>query len=134
MKDLLELGEKVSLNVYCTDYILICVYNSSISYYALCIIISDNLFAVNTIESDPTAEISHFQIRIASFALILLHEDMLTYSTDNTQTVVLASVQQMQNTAKYFFDNTPFVTGSGNRSFENVRSLFDKACRQSHLR
>ncbi|KAI4468676.1 autophagy-related 2 isoform a [Holotrichia oblita] len=89
---------------------------------------------MSTIESDPTAEISHFQVRIASLALILLHEDLLTYSTDNMQSVVPASVQQMQNTAKFFFDNLPFVTGYGNKDFESVRPLFDKACRLSHLR
>lgn len=89
---------------------------------------------MSTIESDPTAEISHFQVRIASLALVLLHEDLLTYSTDNMQSVVPASVQQMQNTAKFFFDNLPFVTGYGNKDFESVRLLFDKACRLSHLR
>ncbi|KRT81121.1 hypothetical protein AMK59_6232 [Oryctes borbonicus] len=89
---------------------------------------------MSTIESDPTAEISHFQVRVASLALILLHEDLLTYSTDNTQTVVPSSVQQMQNTARHFFDNLPFVAGSGNKDFENVRPLFDNACRLNHLR
>ncbi|GJQ70529.1 Atg2, partial [Trypoxylus dichotomus] len=89
---------------------------------------------MSTIESDPTAEISHFQVRIASLALILLHEDLLTYSTDNTQTVISASVQQMQNTAKQFFDNLPFVTCSGNKDFENVKLLFGIACRLNHLR
>lgn len=89
---------------------------------------------MTSIESDPTAEISHFQVRIASFVFALLHEDLLTYSTDNMQTVVPASVQQMQNVAKHFFENIPFVTGYGNNDFEGVRPLFDKACSLSHLR
>lgn len=92
------------------------------------------MFLVNNIDSDPTAEISHFQIRIASLALILLHEDLLVQQQDYS--LAPSSVKQMQQTVDDFFQNVgPFIlTAYGNKDFENARDVFEKACSLNHLR
>lgn len=89
---------------------------------------------INNIDSDPTAEISHFQIRIASLALILLHEDLLVQQQDYS--LVPSSVKQMQQTVEDFFKNIGqfILTAYGNKDFENARGVFEKACTLNHLR
>ncbi|CAH1999640.1 unnamed protein product [Acanthoscelides obtectus] len=91
---------------------------------------------LNNIESDPTAEISHFQIRMASLALILLHEDLLVQPVERDQILALSSVQQMQQTADEFFTKLGHCvpTAYGHNDFENVKDVFDKACSLNHLR
>lgn len=88
------------------------------------------------LDLDPTAEITHFQIRLASFAVVLLHEDLLTVSTGTGDVLVPSSVAQMRHTAELFFDSLgPFgITGYGNKDFENARSAFEKACQLNHIR
>lgn len=88
------------------------------------------------LDIDPTAEITHFQIRLASLAVVLLHEDLLTLSTGPEATLVLSSIAQMRHTAETFFDNLgPFgITGYGNKDFENAREIFEKACQLNHIR
>lgn len=87
------------------------------------------------IETDPTAEISRFQIRLASLALVILHEDLLAISSD-TQTLIPSSVQQMQNTATSFFNNLGLfaITSYGSKDFNIARSVFEKACKLNHMR
>lgn len=87
-------------------------------------------------DSDPTAEISHFQIRLASLAAVILHEDVMTPSTDPDFILVQSSVHQMQNKADEFFRNIsslPLVTFSG-QDYENMKADFERACPLSHIR
>ncbi|KAF5283909.1 hypothetical protein FQA39_LY04729 [Lamprigera yunnana] len=86
---------------------------------------------VSNIDSDPTAEISHFKITIASLALVILHEDILTLSADHDQMLLTSSVWQMQNTSESFFSNLGIF---GNKDFESAKSQFEKACSLNHLR
>ncbi|KAG5882217.1 hypothetical protein JTB14_024728 [Gonioctena quinquepunctata] len=90
----------------------------------------------NNIDSDPSAEISHFQIRLASLALVLLHEDLLIQPVESDQILVLSSVQQMQQTSHEFFDNLGHfvLTAYGNKDFDNAKEVFNKACSLNHLR
>ncbi|KAF5280262.1 hypothetical protein FQR65_LT03070 [Abscondita terminalis] len=86
---------------------------------------------VSNIDSDPTAEISHFNITVTSIALVLLHEDILTLSADQEQMLLTSSVRQMQNTSESFFNNIGIF---GNKDFEIVKIQFEKACSLNHLR
>lgn len=92
---------------------------------------------VANIESDPTAEISHFQIRLASLAVVLLHEDILTLASDGNQTLLPSSVKQMSNTSETFFKQIGLFAVSGygaNKDFEKANQFFEKACKLNHLR
>lgn len=88
------------------------------------------------LDIDPTAEITHFQIRLASLAIVLLHEDLLTLSTGAEATLVPSSVKHMKHTAETFFENLgPFgIAGYGNKDFENAREMFERACQLNHIR
>lgn len=88
------------------------------------------------IESDPTAEISHFQIRLASLTVALLHEDILSLASDNNQTLLTSSVKQMSNTADTFFKQLGLyaVTSYGGKDYDKVNAIFRKACKLNHLR
>ncbi|XP_060533459.1 autophagy-related protein 2 homolog B isoform X2 [Cylas formicarius] len=87
---------------------------------------------VSNIDTDPTAEISRFHIRLVSLAVVLLHEDILSVSTDSKQVLV----RQMQKTVEKFFNNIDYTTFSGyvGKDFNEMNSSFGKACRLSHLR
>lgn len=92
--------------------------------------------AGNEANLDPTAEISHFQIRVTSLALLVLHEDVLSVSADEEHTLVPASVRQMQSYAEKFFAsiNSLAFMGSMSRDFSSSRASFEQACSLSHLR
>lgn len=87
---------------------------------------------VSNLDTDPTAEISRFQVRLASLAVILLHEDILTHQTDNEKVLV----KQMQNTVETFFKNinANIFTSLSHQGFDQIHKLFDEACNLSHLR
>lgn len=87
-------------------------------------------------EIDPTAEITRFQIRLASLAVVLLHEDLLSVATGTNHVLVPSSVTQMKHTAETFFRNLGLfaVTGYGNKDFEKAKIVFEKACQLNHLR
>lgn len=91
-------------------------------------------FADSQIESDPTAEISHFQIQLTSLAVLILHEDVLSVNEKNE--LVESTVQQMQNDANVFFVqiNTPDFFSSLMKDFECTKANFEVACSKSHLR
>lgn len=80
---------------------------------------------------DSTAEISHFNIKVASLAVVVLHEDILTLSAEQEQTIIPSSVRQMQNTADKFFGNLGLF---GTKDFDSAKSQFEKACSLNHLR
>ncbi|KAK4884514.1 hypothetical protein RN001_000785 [Aquatica leii] len=86
---------------------------------------------VSNIDSDPTAEISHFKVTVASLALVILHEDILTLAADQEQMLLISSVRQMQNTSELFFSKLGMF---GNKDFESAKSQFEKACSSNHLR
>ncbi|KAB0799030.1 hypothetical protein PPYR_06910 [Photinus pyralis] len=86
---------------------------------------------VSNIDSDPTAEISHFNVTVASFALVILHEDILTLCADQDQMLLPSSIRQMQNTSEQFFGNLGIF---GNKDFESAKVQFEKACSLNHLR
>ncbi|XP_066992632.2 autophagy-related protein 2 homolog A [Anabrus simplex] len=89
------------------------------------------------LDTDSSAEVSHFHVRLSSLAVVLLHEDILTVcvGTDGSR-LAHSSVQQMKSVAQDFFSELGFfaVTGYGNKDFEAAREIFLKACQLNHIR
>lgn len=87
---------------------------------------------------DPSAEVSHFQIRLGSLAVILLHEDVLTLSVDLDGTSLAASsVYQMKTLANTFFDKLGLFSVSamgGTQAFLEAREIFLDAVQLNHIR
>lgn len=87
----------------------------------------------HSIDTDPSAETMQLHVQIASVALVVLHEDILSSGIEG---LTKASVRVMKSTAENFFDKLGlFVTsGFGNKDFEKATKIFEDACQQSHLR
>lgn len=94
------------------------------------------IFTACNIDSDPLAEISHFQIRVASLAAVLLHEDILTISADQERSLVASSVRQMKHCAETFFEKLNWVSVFNlvSNEYEKSRSIFEEACKLNQLR
>ncbi|XP_072387744.1 autophagy-related protein 2 homolog A isoform X1 [Diabrotica undecimpunctata] len=90
----------------------------------------------NNVDSDPTAEISNFQIRIASVAVILLLEDLLFQPVERDQILAPSSVQKMQQVVDDFFGKLGQFSFAayGNKDFENAREAFNNACSRNNLK
>jgi autophagy-related protein 2 len=89
------------------------------------------------LDSDPTAEVSHFHIRLSSLAVVLLHDDILTLCVESDgSSLARSSVQQMKAISKDFFDELGFfaVTGYGNKDFNAAKNAFLSACQLNHIR
>ncbi|KZC06215.1 Autophagy-related protein 2 like protein B [Dufourea novaeangliae] len=89
----------------------------------------------HSVDSGPSAETSHFHVRVSSIAVILLHEDILTTCV-NGGGLTCSSIQQMKNSADEFFKQLGlFATGGyGNKDFDKASKLLLNACQLSHIR
>ncbi|XP_044263557.1 autophagy-related protein 2 homolog A isoform X3 [Tribolium madens] len=87
---------------------------------------------LNKIDTDPTAEISRFEIHLSSLAVLLLHEDLLTESLGAKCSLVASSVKQMQDTVAKFFTNSVSVFSA--KDFNSLNVALDHACQLNHLR
>lgn len=87
------------------------------------------------IESDPSAEISRFDIRIASLAVLILHEEILTLSNDS-RLLLQSSVHQLQKIASEFFKKLGLfaIAGYGSKDFDAAKQSFEQACNLNHIR
>jgi autophagy-related protein 2 len=91
----------------------------------------------SALDLDPTAEVSHFHVRLSSLAIVLLHDDILTLCVESDgSSLARSSVQQMKAVAKDFFDELGFfaVAGYGNKDFNEAKDAFLKACQLNHMR
>jgi len=88
-----------------------------------------------SIDSDVSVETTQFHIRVASIALILLHEDILTPCVEQFG-LTYSSVKQMKNAAKEFFKQlgTFAMEGFGSKDFDVASKLLADACQLSHIR
>ncbi|XP_021929227.1 autophagy-related protein 2 homolog B-like isoform X2 [Zootermopsis nevadensis] len=89
------------------------------------------------LDSDPTAEVSRFHVRLSSLAIVLLHDDILTICVENNgNSLARSSVKQMKAVAEEFFDELGFfaVSGYGSRDFNTARDAFLKSCQLNHIR
>ncbi|GFG37838.1 hypothetical protein Cfor_03151 [Coptotermes formosanus] len=85
---------------------------------------------IAALDSDPTAELSHFHIRLSSLAIVLLHDDILTLCVESDgSSLARSSVQQMKTVSKDFFDELGLfaVTGYGSKDFHVAKEAFLKA-------
>ncbi|XP_031843330.1 autophagy-related 2 [Nomia melanderi] len=89
----------------------------------------------HSMDNGPSAETSHFHVRISSIAVILLHEDILTTCVDGGG-LTCSSIQQMKNSADEFFKQLGLfaVGGYGNKDFDKASKLLLDACHLSHIR
>lgn len=65
------------------------------------------------IDMDANADISHFKLRIACVAVVLLHDDILIECSPNSRDapVSYASVEKLKQKSDHFFDVVQAVTG-----------------------
>ena len=92
---------------------------------------------ISALDSDPTAELSHFHVRLSSLAIVLLHDDILTLCVESDgSSLARSSVQQMKTISKDFFDELGLfaVTGYGSKDFHVAKEVFHKACQLNHIR
>ncbi|XP_069689778.1 autophagy-related protein 2 homolog B isoform X2 [Periplaneta americana] len=88
-------------------------------------------------DSDPTAEVSHFHIRLSSLAIVLLHDDILTLCVESDgSSLARSSVQQMKTISRDFFEELGHfaVTGYGNKDFNMAKDVYVNACQLNHIR
>ncbi|XP_014205961.1 autophagy-related protein 2 homolog B [Copidosoma floridanum] len=88
----------------------------------------------NSIDVDPSVETSQFNLRIASVALVLLHEEILIEGVDGG--LSKTSINVMKSTAEEFFNKLGALASNvyGNKDFEKISQLFSDICQLSHLR
>ncbi|KPJ18275.1 Autophagy-related protein 2-like A [Papilio machaon] len=87
------------------------------------------------IDGDPTAEVSHVSLRMASFSCVLLHKDILVGTPMGTDYISPASIVKMQQASREFFDNVEsFCRSEERRENHKVNDALDKATKRNHLR
>ncbi|KOC64737.1 Autophagy-related protein 2 like protein B [Habropoda laboriosa] len=89
----------------------------------------------HSVDNSPSAETSHFHVRVSSIAVILLHEDILTTCVDGGG-LTRSSIQQMKNLADDFFKQLGLFAagGYGNKDFDKASKILLDACHLSHIR
>ncbi|XP_056630005.1 autophagy-related protein 2 homolog A [Diorhabda sublineata] len=90
----------------------------------------------NNIDSDPTAEISSFRIRIDAVATVLLLEDILFQPVENDIILAPSSVERMQQIVDDFFGKLQefSFTNFEIEEFDRGRELLDKACCSNNIK
>nr|UXP86414.1 atg2 [Procambarus clarkii] len=85
---------------------------------------------------DPSAAVTHFRVQISSVAAVVLHEDVLTTSVENSNMVSKASVAEMQAKSEDFFTilGVHGLFGYSFNAFQEARKKFNEACQINHLR
>lgn len=90
----------------------------------------------NTFDFDFYGETIAFYIRLSSIAIVILHEDILTFSTE-TYCLTPSSVSTMNNLSTNFFEHLSklgMAGGFGNKDFETSKVVFQNACTFDHIR
>lgn len=90
---------------------------------------------VNTFDFDLNGETLSFHVRLSSVAVVILHEDILTFAVDS-YCLTPSSISTMNNLSTQFFEQLGKfgITGFGNKDFELSKSFFKKACNLDHIR
>ncbi|KAG7163547.1 autophagy-related protein 2 homolog A-like [Homarus americanus] len=85
---------------------------------------------------DPSAVVTHLRVQISSLAAVILHEDVLTPSINNSNMVSKASVAEMQAKSEDFFSTLGVhgLSGYSFNVFQEARKRFSEACQINHLR
>uniref|UniRef100_T1JN27 Autophagy-related protein 2 n=1 Tax=Strigamia maritima TaxID=126957 RepID=T1JN27_STRMM len=80
------------------------------------------------------SELTQYKIQISNLNVFILHEDVMTSTTENSDCVAQSSVDQMKNTAETFFADFTELTHRGTSNFEAGRNEFANICKFNHLR
>lgn len=116
--------------------------NSSLSS-SMCSTISQSTHNTNRarkrgfIDADINADISALNIRVASCAIVLLHDDVLVESANASYGCPLneESVQKLKIMAdEYFSHVASLIVGMGLNDLLKAGELLDKSCNNHHLR
>lgn len=84
------------------------------------------------IDGDPTAEVSHISLRIASVSCILLHKDILVPTLIGADCISSASVTKMQEVSNKFYQSLdPYSIID---DFAAANEALDRATGKNHLR
>ncbi|XP_050353796.1 autophagy-related protein 2 homolog A [Nymphalis io] len=87
------------------------------------------------IDGDPTAEVSHISLRIASFSCVLLHKDILLPTPMGTHNISSASVLKLQQISTEFFNCVEtFGRLNERRDLNTINKALDRATDRDHLR
>nr|XP_032521556.1 autophagy-related protein 2 homolog A [Danaus plexippus plexippus] len=87
------------------------------------------------IEGDPTAEVSHISLRVASISCVLLHKDILAPTPLSLDSVSYSSAYKMQQVATEFFNRIEtFSKFDERRNIHHVNDSLDAATDRDHLR
>lgn len=95
----------------------------------------DKLEKGNASDYELSGEITAFHFRLSSIAVVILHEDILTFGVD-TYTLTPSSVSTMNNLSVQFFDHLGKcgIFGGSNKDFESSKISFLDACNLDHIR
>lgn len=82
-----------------------------------------------------SGETTAFNLKLSSIAIVILHEDILTFGVD-TYTLTPSSVSTMNNLSTQFFEQLGKcgIFGGSNRDFESSKISFLNACNLDHIR
>ncbi|XP_064073916.1 autophagy-related protein 2 homolog A [Vanessa tameamea] len=87
------------------------------------------------IDGDPTAEVSHISLRIASFSCVLLHKDILIPTPMGTHNISSASVVKLHQISTEFFNCVEtFGRLNERRDLNTINEALDRAIDRDHLR
>lgn len=90
------------------------------------------------IDTDSNADISHFKLRIACVAVVLLHDDILVECLPNHRDppISIASVSKLKQKAEHFFDALHSVTGValGANDINKIAKVIENALEFHNLR
>ncbi|XP_045776886.1 autophagy-related protein 2 homolog A [Maniola jurtina] len=87
------------------------------------------------IDGDPTAEVSHISLRVASFSCVLLHKDILISTPMATDCISPSSVNKMQQVSTEFFNHIEiFSKLEDKRDLRGTNEIIEKATERNHLR
>ncbi|XP_047512068.1 autophagy-related protein 2 homolog A isoform X1 [Pieris napi] len=86
------------------------------------------------IDGDPTAEVSHVSLRIASISCVLLHKDILTPTPLGDSCVSPASAAILHQVSNEFFARIETFARIEDRELNAINNSLDKATELNHLR
>ena len=91
------------------------------------------LVSGSAVDAEILEETCAFHMRLSSLAVVVLHEDILTFGLD-TRELTPSSVSTMQHIAEEFFSQIGKFAVSGNKDFEASKDAFINSCKYNHLR
>ncbi|CAB3245611.1 unnamed protein product [Arctia plantaginis] len=87
---------------------------------------------VPRIDGDPTAEVSHVCLRIASVSCVLVHKDILVPNLMGSDCISPATVAKMHEVSNQFYKN--LEPSSVIDDFSAVNEILDRTTEKNHLR